>query len=179
MLTSDSPAVDTRAFLETSSISRNTRAATSVASPAGSPEESSHHWSCKTLSPIQSKSLNAENRLYPLYYQLNYLSSVAFFCFLVCFSCLHVCNSSCWTGHCVRMNVFTCCVYYFKETGLKHTTQGTRSRYLSCGLSQRCPPLHCRRTHLWCLLSLQGSDLSWVLVELSLDKDIKHSLECI
>jgi len=56
MLTSDSPAVDIRAFPEKSSTSRNIRAATSVASPAGSPEESSPHWSCKTLSPIQSKS---------------------------------------------------------------------------------------------------------------------------
>lgn len=57
MLTSDSPAVDIRAFPEKSSTSRNILAATSVASPAGSPEESSPHWSCKTLSPIQSKSL--------------------------------------------------------------------------------------------------------------------------
>lgn len=57
MLTSDSPAVDIQAFPEKSSTSRNIQAATSVASPAGSPEESSQHWSCKTLSPIQSKSL--------------------------------------------------------------------------------------------------------------------------
>ncbi len=57
MLTSDSPAVDIQAFLEKSSTSRNIQAATSVASPAGSPEESSLYWSCKTLSPIQSKSL--------------------------------------------------------------------------------------------------------------------------
>ncbi len=61
ILTSDSPAVDIQAFLEKSSTSRNIQAATSVASPAGSPEESSLYWSCKTLSPIQSKSLLKKN----------------------------------------------------------------------------------------------------------------------
>lgn len=67
--------------------------------------------------------------------------------------------------------LFTCCVCLLFLQSL-HTKAW--DKYLSWGLSQRCPRLRCRRTCLWRLPGLQGSELNQALREFSLDKYIKY-----
>lgn len=98
MLTSDSPAVDIRAFPEKSSTSRNIRAATSVASPAGSPGESSRHWSCKTLSPIQSKSLLKQQTVAQWIHEIWYFDWRIYFKHKWCWNCHIVLAQKQWSN---------------------------------------------------------------------------------